>query len=61
MKYLADKIIDAMDFDIEELKRSKARNRAKWVDKIRTVRLNDRKVLVKLTKEDFTSFYILKL
>jgi len=61
MKYLADKIIDAMDFDIEELKRSKARNRARWVDKIRTVRLNDRKVLVKLTKEDFTSFYILKL
>ena len=61
MKYLADKIIDAMDFDIEQLKLSKARNRAKWVDKIRTVRLNDRKVLVKLTKEDFTSFYILKL
>ena len=61
MKYLSDKIIDAMDFDIDELKRSKARNRAKWVDKIRTVRLHNRKVLVKLTKEDFTSFYILKL
>jgi hypothetical protein len=61
MSNLANLIIDDINFDVLELKRSKAKNKKRLVDRDRSIMLFGKKLRYKLSKEDYKKFYLVKM
>jgi len=61
MAYLANTLIENMDFDINQLKRSKYRTKRHFTSKYRKLSVYGKDVNVKLTPEDFNRIVIMKL
>lgn len=61
MSYLANVIVDQINFDVLEQKRSRLANKRRIVDRDRSIVLFGKKIRYRLSKEDYRQFYLCKM